>query len=86
MTTINIRVDENLKKNAVKVFSGMGIDMSSAVKIFLTQVVNEKSFPFIPKSKVLLSKTDLGREVSFAIKKGVKYKDVSDMYKKLGID
>jgi len=46
MTTINIRIDEKLKRKASRIFDDMGIDMSSAVRLFLTQVVLEQRIPF----------------------------------------
>jgi DNA-damage-inducible protein J len=46
MPTINIRTDAKLKKAATKILEGMGLDMSSAVKLFLSQVVITKKIPF----------------------------------------
>ncbi len=48
MTTINIRIEDETKAQAAKTFAKLGLDMSSAVKIFLNQVVHEKGLPFIP--------------------------------------
>lgn len=45
-TTIQIRVDQKLKSEASKIFKSMGLDMSTGVKLFLSQVVNTKSIPF----------------------------------------
>lgn len=41
-----IRIDENLKKQAVELFSQLGLDMSSAVNIFLKQAVLRGGIPF----------------------------------------
>lgn len=46
MTTLNIRIDEKIKENARKIFARMGLDMSSAVKLFLYQSVEEQKIPF----------------------------------------
>lgn len=46
MSVINIRTDEKLKKEANKVLEEMGLDMSSAIKLFLAQVVITKTIPF----------------------------------------
>lgn len=46
MTTINIRTDEKLKKDAKKTLNEMGLDMSGAIKLFLQQVVITKTIPF----------------------------------------
>lgn len=46
MANINIRIDQKLKKAASEVFNNVGLDMSSAVKLFLTQAVIAKKIPF----------------------------------------
>jgi addiction module RelB/DinJ family antitoxin len=42
---IQIRIDSKTKKEAKKILEGLGMDMSSAVKIFFQQVINSKNFP-----------------------------------------
>ena len=49
-----IRIDENLKKQATELFSQLGMDMSSAMNIFLRQCVVRGGLPFevtLPKYK-----------------------------------
>jgi DNA-damage-inducible protein J len=46
MTTLNIRIDEKIKESARKIFAHMGLDLSSAVKLFLYQSVEEQRIPF----------------------------------------
>lgn len=46
--TIQIRIDPKTKHDAGKVFTELGLDFSSAVKIYLRQVAREKSIPFRP--------------------------------------
>ncbi|MBQ6675726.1 MAG: type II toxin-antitoxin system RelB/DinJ family antitoxin [Ruminococcus sp.] len=43
---INVRVDENLKKNAEKLFEDLGMNMSTAINIFLRQSVEFEGIPF----------------------------------------
>ena len=45
-TTLQTRIDSKLKKDAKKTLEGMGLDLSTGVKLFLTQVVRTKSIPF----------------------------------------
>ncbi len=47
-TTINIRIDPDDKANARVVFDKLGLDMSTAINMFLKQVVIEQGFPFKP--------------------------------------
>jgi len=46
MTTIQIRIDEKTKKKAKKVLDDIGIDMSSAIKVYLKQIVITEGIPF----------------------------------------
>ncbi|EGU62971.1 addiction module antitoxin, RelB/DinJ family [Streptococcus mitis bv. 2 str. SK95] len=46
MSQIAVRVDDKLKKEATEVFSELGLDMTTAVKLFLKQSVLTKSIPF----------------------------------------
>jgi len=45
-TNINIRTDNETKAEAQKIFDELGLDMSTAVNIFLKKVVKTKSIPF----------------------------------------
>ena len=46
MTTLNVRVDESLKKQASELFADLGLDMSTAVNMFLRQAVMKDGLPF----------------------------------------
>lgn len=46
MATLNVRVDEELKKQASELFSSLGLDMSTAVNMFLRQAVMRDGIPF----------------------------------------
>jgi DNA-damage-inducible protein J len=46
--TTTMRIDPELKKDANEVFATLGLDLTSAVRIFLKAVVREKQFPFNP--------------------------------------
>lgn len=46
MSTIAIRVDDELKEKATELYKELGLDMSTAVKLFLTQSVKTRSIPF----------------------------------------
>jgi len=45
-TTLQLRIDAKVKTNAQKILKEMGLDLSSAIKMFLTQVVNTRKIPF----------------------------------------
>ena len=46
VSNINIRVDNNVKKEAQDIFSSMGLDMTTAINIFLRQAIRQRSIPF----------------------------------------
>ena len=45
-STLQIRVDSTLRRQAENFFNGAGLDMSSAVRLFLKQVVIRRRVPF----------------------------------------
>lgn len=46
MTTINVRVDESVKKQANALFEELGLDMSTALNLFLRQAISYGGIPF----------------------------------------
>lgn len=50
MATVQVRVDDSLREQAQAVASSMGLDLASAVRLFLTQMVRENGLPFQPKA------------------------------------
>lgn len=45
-TSIHFRIDKATKIEAEKIFDGLGLTMSSAIKVFLRTVVRNRSIPF----------------------------------------
>jgi DNA-damage-inducible protein J len=43
---INIRTDSEVKQNAQKLFERLGLDMTTAVNMFLRQAINKNTLPF----------------------------------------
>ena len=52
MSQIAVRVDDQLKKEATALFNELGLDMTTAVKLFLKQSVLTRSIPFEVKLDV----------------------------------
>ncbi len=46
MSTITVRVDDDLKKEAAALYKDLGMDMSTAITVFLKQSVKTQSIPF----------------------------------------
>jgi addiction module RelB/DinJ family antitoxin len=66
-------MDEKLKRDAQKILEKQGLDMSSAIKMFFSQVVIEKGIPFQPTSNPKKIRARWDREVEDAIKNGKRY-------------
>ena len=45
-TNLNIRTDKNVKIAAEKIFEELGLNMTTAINIFLRQTIRENGIPF----------------------------------------
>jgi len=45
-TNINVRVDSQLKSQAEQIFSALGLNLSSAITVFLSNAVRYQGIPF----------------------------------------
>ena len=46
-TTITIKTDKVIKKKSKQLFADLGLDMSTAINMFLRQCIRENGIPFI---------------------------------------
>lgn len=82
-TTLQIRIDQKMKDSVQKTFHSMGLDLSSGVKLYLTQVMNTKEIPFPvmsadywPREK----KLRLIKEAKWALKYGKRYATIQELH------
>lgn len=61
MSNLNIRVDDQLKKQAEAIFSDLGISLSAAITIFLKQVVRCNGIPYELKADPFYSAENQAR-------------------------
>lgn len=78
---ITVRIDEKLKKESSKVLAKLGLDMSGAIKVFLSQVVRDKELPFVPSLTPKEIRESWDREVQDALISGNRYKDAKTMHR-----
>ncbi len=57
-SAINIQIDSSVKKEATMVLTDLGLSMSSAINLFLKQVIKKNGLPFevtnvVPQKKIL---------------------------------
>ena len=49
MAVLQVRIDDELKNQASVIFNGLGIDLSTAIRMFLKKAVLERGIPFDTK-------------------------------------
>lgn len=70
MAKINVRIDDDLKKESTKILDSIGLDLNGAVKMFLKQVVLQEGILFevsLKRSQIIqaLQDIDEGRVKQF---------------------
>ena len=45
-TNLSIRIDSNLKNEADKIFNALGMNLTTAINVFVRQAVMQKKIPF----------------------------------------
>ena len=75
-STIQVRVDDELKRKSDQLFKDLGTDTTSAIRMFLTQAVANNGFPFeikrVPQNpytamseEILLKTLEKAREAAY---------------------
>jgi len=80
---IQVRIDTRTKKQAQKTFEQMGLDMSSAIKLFLHSVITTQSIPFEIRTKngfTPAQEARIVRETEETLKKGKGYCTAREMH------
>jgi len=63
-THIHVRIDDNTKKQAQQIFSDMGLDLSTAINMFIRQTVRNRCFPFLPSVDPFFSDSNIAHLMS----------------------
>jgi len=90
MATLSIRIEEKTKKEARKTLEALGLDLSSAVNMFLSQVVIEQGIPFKPsrvstKEEREKIRAEWDKEVTYALKNGKRYSSAAELFEVLDL-
>jgi DNA-damage-inducible protein J len=80
MDTLHIRIEKDIKIKAGKTLADIGFDMTTAIKVFLHQVIVNEGLPFIPNRNAVALKSRLDHVTSEAIKSGKSYKSAKEMH------
>lgn len=82
--TLNVRINRNIKMQAQKIVERMGLDLSSAIKLFINKVVMTESIPFDVNTKGRMNDPkfikQIKKEVEWASKYGKKYSSAKEMF------
>ena len=86
-SSMNIRMDSGVKKQAQELFAALGLDMSTAVNIFLRQAIQRQGLPFEvvlrePNAETLEAKEEV-EAMKQAPEKHQGYKDSDTMMREL---
>lgn len=86
-TNVSVRVDANLKKQSEQMFAEMGLNMTTAINIFLRQVVRKGKIPFEITANIPNEETKAAIEEMEDIIKGKiaakKYSSVEELFEDL---
>ena len=68
-TNLNIRTDKEIKEQAEQIFSDLGLNMTTAVNMFLRSTIRENGIPFDLKlevpNEVTAAAIEEGRRIAF---------------------
>lgn len=73
-STISVRVNEDIKKEAENILSDLGISHSAAIDMFYRQIIINKGIPFdiSLKSRDEMTKEDFDKMLSIALEQAEK--------------
>lgn len=68
-TNLNIRTDKDIKDQAERIFSELGLNMTTAINIFLRTTIRENGIPFALKldvpNETTVAAIEEGRRIAF---------------------
>ena len=88
MSIVTIRVDDETKRQVNEIFEDMGLDLSTAVRMFFRQIIREQRIPLnlsyeVPNETTLASLRE--SEQIVADPGAPRFRDADEMFQALGI-
>ena len=83
MTTIQIRTDERTKKTAQYILGKLGLDLSTAINIYLVQIIEKQGIPFEILTENGMTPAEeqaLLKDIAWAKKHGKRYATAKEMH------
>lgn len=81
---IQIRVDDATKRDADALFSDLGLDTPTAIRIFLTQAIKQQGIPFAVAEPIPNAETIAAMEEAERIGRDPNIKGYTDVDKMIG--
>lgn len=82
-TTIQVRTDKPIKKAAQKVLKKLGLDLSTAINIYLVKIIDKQGIPFeivTENGYTPAQERKILREIEWAKKYGKRYNSAREMH------
>lgn len=86
-TNLNIRIDKKVKENSEKVLEDLGLTMTTAINIFLRQVIRVNGIPFEIKGNIPNQDTieAIEESITIANDSSTGYTNIDDLKKALDV-
>ena len=87
MAVINIRVNDEVKKEAETIFKSLGLNMSVTINLFLKKCINENGIPFdlkLPNNETMEALEETNKILNRDIERK-SYKNVDELFEDLGV-
>ncbi len=84
MTTLQVRIDEKTKKSAQQILQKLGMDLSTAINIYLVQIIEQHGIPFPILTENGMTQAEeqkILKEIAWAKKNGKRYSSTKEMFK-----
>mgnify|MGYP003306023865 FL=1 len=85
-TNLNIRIDKSVKENSEKVLEDLGLNMTTAINIFLRQVIRVNGIPFEIKGNTPNKETieAIEESIHLANDDSIGFTSIDELRKSLG--
>ena len=87
MAVINIRVNDEVKKEAETIFKSLGLNMSVTMNLFLKKCINENGIPFdlkLPNNETIEALEEINKILNGDIERK-SYKNADELFEDLGV-
>ena len=80
-TVVQFRIDSELKTEAQNIFENLGLDLATAIRIFLKRSIKDKGIPFSMNEKITENFVSLeeGRKAFYALRDEAVKNGLQDM-------